>query len=411
MRTGEEGDPLASPPAPLRQTSANTIELRQGGGCITVLGLLFFLTGIFLAGTAIRVLSVQVEPDHPAMRATVVLMSVLFLGLGAAFVFGRQWLILDLSTRSLTRSYGLIVPIRSEQRPLSDFTAVVIAYDRGDSDSPEQYPVRLRAMIGKDFAISKPGQFSTARKQAEYLSLFLRLPLADTTTDREAIVTPERTRDSLRERLVPSDLEAGRVPRPLTMRSEVEEWQGYAKIVIRGRASLLTPFVVVIPAVLFLVVIPFLLQIFSRNETPVGVRMFFLTVIVALFGIPSIIGSVNAMVGRKRKGTTVEASPAGLVITRRSAWRTRSTTVSAPDILDLDYGTFEGELDRAIQSTATPAAVSIGATRMFAFLKKLVPNRGMVVKTRSELITLGEGLPADELRYLTFVLRKALAGR
>jgi hypothetical protein len=44
-----------------------------------------------------------------------------------------------------------------------------------------------------------------------------------------------------------------------------------------------------------------------------------------------------------------------------------------------------------------------------ATLKKLAPNRGIIVKSRTGIVTLGEGLPADELRYLVPLLRKAVS--
>ena len=51
------------------------------------------------------------------------------------------------------------------------------------------------------------------------------------------------------------------------------------------------------------------------------------------------------------------------------------------------------------------------ATRVAQFAKRWVPSSGIVVKSRRELISFGEGLPAGELQYLRSILRKALAGR
>jgi hypothetical protein len=38
-----------------------------------------------------------------------------------------------------------------------------------------------------------------------------------------------------------------------------------------------------------------------------------------------------------------------------------------------------------------------------------VPNKGIIVKTRLALISFGEGLSSDELRYLAQVLKRSLA--
>jgi hypothetical protein len=85
--------------------------------------------------------------------------------------------------------------------------------------------------------------------------------------------------------------------------------------------------------------------------------------------------------------------------------------ISASDMLDLDYSTFEGTLASAKTSSRMPGASNAGAERIFAFLKKWVPTKGIMVKSREELIPFGEGLPANELQYLIWILRKALARR
>jgi hypothetical protein len=46
-----------------------------------------------------------------------------------------------------------------------------------------------------------------------------------------------------------------------------------------------------------------------------------------------------------------------------------------------------------------------------AAARKWMPTKGIIAKSRKELVAFGEGLPADELQYLNSVLRKALAGR
>jgi hypothetical protein len=129
-----------------------------------------------------------------------------------------------------------------------------------------------------------------------------------------------------------------------------------------------------------------------------------------IFGVLAIASRVNLRVGSKRRKTTVHASPSGLVIERRGLWRTPLKAVSASDILDIDQSTFESTLKWARNSVTTvmaPGAVSQG---LLATLRKWIPTKGIVVKSRQELITFGGGLPASELQYLRWVLRRALVG-
>jgi hypothetical protein len=107
----------------------------------------------------------------------------------------------------------------------------------------------------------------------------------------------------------------------------------------------------------------------------------------------------------------VKASLAGLTIERRSPWRTRTTLIAAPDLLDLDCSTTEGAIESVKTVSGMPVAPGGTTERMFANLKKWVPAKGIIVKSREEMVAFGEGLPAAELRYLRSVLRKKLAGR
>jgi hypothetical protein len=151
---------------------------------------------------------------------------------GGGLMLGRKWLTLDFGSGSLVRSRGLLIPMQSEERHFSEFSAVVIAFQAGDSDSADRYPVRLRALTGKDFDISSPTQFAESRKLAEYLSRAVRLPLADAITDHETIAPPERAADPLRERLRSAGPQEERAMPPSGMRSEVSTSRGYASIVI-----------------------------------------------------------------------------------------------------------------------------------------------------------------------------------
>ena len=357
MRTGDASEPLLPPPAPFRQTSPNTLELRGG--------------------------------------------------FASALMLGRPSLTLDLSTNSLVRRRGLLVPMQEEERRLNEFTAVVIAFRRGDSDSPDRFPVRLRALRGKDLNLTTPAKYAEARKQAAYLSRFLRLPLADATSDHETVVSPEMAGASLRDRHLSGGLEDRPSVPPPAMQCEVTESAGELRIVMRGPKIPLAGIVgALFPAVVLLILIPTFVRIFMRNQSTWGVQLVFF-VHVLIFGIPSIAAGVYLMVGSRRNGTTVKASPAGLVIERRRAWRTQSQTITASDILELDYRSIEGVL----HSAKSQAVSSSPREGVLAVLKKWVPTEGIVVKSRQELTTFGGGLPVVELQYLCWLLTKALAGR
>jgi hypothetical protein len=336
-------------------------------------------------------------------------MSMAFLAVGGALVFGRRWLTLDPASGSLTRRRGLLIPMQAEHRSLGEFNAVVMAFQAGDSESPDCYPVRLRAISGKDFIIRSPTKFEEGRAQAEFLSRFLRLPLADATTDHEVVVSPERASDTLQERLISSTAQTESVERPPGMRSQVSESGGKTLIVIPARKSRgAAAFAGLVSCVMMLIVAPALWRFFSRSDAPAGSRLLFLIIFVFLFGVLPLV-SIGLAFGAVRNRTVVTASPSGLVIERRGLRRTRITEVSAAGILDVDYSTFEGTLESARRSTEMRQPASAGG--LFAALKRWIPTKGIIVKSRQGLVTFGEGLAAEELRFLKWVLTKALAPR
>jgi hypothetical protein len=411
MATGAHNGSLAAPPPPFRQTSPQIIELREGGGWVAIVGLPFVLAGVVMALTVAGLLHIEVEPTGKWTPLVLAGLSVAFIAGGAVMLFGRRWLTIDASRECIVRSYGLLVPLHTRERSLSEFNAVVIVHQAGDSDSGERYPVRLRSITGRDFVVSNPTEFGPSRSQAEYLSFFLRLPLVDTTTDHDTVIAPERAGQGLRERLLSGAAEA-QPSRPAKMRCEVTESPGQTTIVVPGGGSWPVGVLsVVFPLVILLFVLPAFLRFFTRGA-PQIVQYGFLLILVAVFIVPTIVASVNLMVGSKRKRATVTASAAGLEIVTRSGWRTRTTQIAGADLLDLDCSTADAALRSARnRSVNRPEVPNPEATRVAQFAKRWVPSSGIVVKSRQELISFGEGLPAGELQYLRSILRKALAGR
>ena len=403
MQPGEVNDALAAPPVPFRRTSPSTLELRERGPWIAVLfGMPLFLAGVYLALSLTRVLPEDIAPRPDWNVLVIALVSLSFLAMGGVMLFGRRWLTLDRSSGSVLRQQGLLVPMLNEVRSLGEFTAVVLAFDPGNSDSPVRYPVRLRAVGGRDFVVREPLQFAEARKLAEYLSRFLHLPLADTTTDHETVVRPEQAGDNLRDRLLRGEAESERQIPPVRMRSKVTESSEETIILIPGPSFPLSGVLgVVVPLV-------FIFGVVAVSLTKRGLAGDALLIVMLILCIPAIFFGVNLMVDGSRRRTTVRASPAGLALEQRGAWRTHTKLVSASEILDMDLSTFEGAYKsrRNPFLTSADSATANWRTTLWGW----IPSRGIVVKSRREAITFGEGLPAGELQFLRSVLRKALAG-
>jgi len=385
-----------NPPAPFRLTSALTLEMREGGGFLRALfGVPFFITGVWLALTKAGVLPSGGGPRSPLIHAAIALA---FLTVGGCLLFGRRWFRVDLGRARVVRQIGLIFPLRGEERQLSEFEAVVLAYNPGDSESPVTWPVRLRALTGKDLPVIAPSNYAEARQQAEYLSRFLRLPMADLTTAHETVVSPERVSETLRERLLRGGVQIDDVAQPAGSRCEVIQASEGVTIIIRGGGSSFetAAFGLILPAFVLLFAGPVVLRSVLPLGRGHGVSLAF-AMFLALFAVPVVYAAGRAA-AMKRRRIIITASTAGLRIEERRAWRTRDTELPSSEIIDIDYAGAAVDLDRT-------AAKGIARA-----LTSLLPTRGIVIKSRRELITIGDGLPASELRYLTAVLRRALAG-
>jgi hypothetical protein len=399
------------PPPPFRLTSSGAVEWRSGGGFLAAVGVPVLLGGIVMALGALGVIPLKDEFDHRWTGPYLIGMSALFLALGATFTFGRRSLIIDPFTGSLTRSYSLLARLRTVQRSLVEFNAVLIDFQRGGSESPDCYPVRLRAITGKNLTISSPTDFGQARQQAEFLSRLLRFPLADATTDHEVVLTPELAGASLQERSSSAVGPAEPLATPPAMRSRVSELGHETIITIPKRMSPAAGAAAgIVACLMLLIVAPVLWRLMSPGDSHSGPRLIFFAFLIFFFGILPLVASATAF-GLIRNQVVVTASPAGLIIERQGMSRVRSETIPASEILDLDYSTMQGILgaQRAAQRASLPGAGGQNVPRVVAALGRLVPNKGIIVKTRRALISLGEGLSSDELCYLARVLKRSLA--
>ena len=353
---------------------------------------------------AAGIIPANTESGEPATPVILAPMSLVFLAIGGVMVFGRQWLILDLGRGSVLRQVGLLFPLWTSERPFSEFNAVAMTYYPGGSESVESYPVKLRGSVGKDVKIIDPLKFDESLRMAEYLAKTLHLPLLDSTTGPETTVNPDHVGESLRDRL---SREPATAPpqRPVAMRSEVVESAGETRIAISaGDLKALGYIRVLLPLAVFLFAMLFAIPVLWKSANP---RMLFVMLLL-IFGVPTIFASVSFMITGKRRKTTVSVSRSGLVISRFQGRKTQTTVIPINDVLDVGYSTSESAI-----ASARPPGYRVGDKILqneptIAALRKLIPNPGIVVKSRSALITFGEGLSTDELQYLAWLLRKAL---
>jgi hypothetical protein len=414
---------MTSGAASYRQIAPDTLEIREGGGCLSLFGVPFFLAGCFVTLIGLGVVPVRNAADLPRWAwPLIVTLGLAFVAVGGGLVFGRRWIVLDTGRSRVTKRWGLLIPFRTEgEHPLQDYDAVVLRFEAGDSDSADTFPVALRKRDGgADLRLSSSTAYENSRQAAAQVARFLAFPLVDAATDHEIIVDADRADAALADRARRAQGAADRPARPLRMRSQVQESATQVRIIIPGSGfRVLSLLGIVIPVGILSYAAPALLEFFDQTHTPPAVQIAFLGFLVLFFGLVPIFGSVRSLIAGVRGHTRITASPDGLAIEEQGAWRVHRSEFPAKDILDLDYGTAGDAADavrRTAERKASEAGARISATtrnralRWAVALSRTAKSNGITAKTRRGLFTFGAGLPDDEIRYLHGMMREALIG-
>ena len=119
----------SKPPRPLKLTAPDRVEMREGGGCLSIFGTPFLAGGVFAALIGAQVIPVSNRNEVPAWVYPVIfLMGLVFVAVGGALVFGRRWTTLDSGKGLVVKQSGLLVPLQKQQFQLSDYDRVFDAF-------------------------------------------------------------------------------------------------------------------------------------------------------------------------------------------------------------------------------------------------------------------------------------------
>lgn len=407
---------------PFRPVGPDRLQAREGDGCFSLFGLPFLLAGLFVTLIGLRIVPVENAADLPAWAwPLLVLMGLSFAAVGGYLVFGRRWVTLDAGRGVVRKEWGLLVPLQGEEHPLADFDAVILRFEAGGSDTADRYPVLLRGRSGTpDCPLSNSTQYGESREGAATVAKFLGLPLVDAATQRESTLAADRVDETFQERLTAGEGRDEAAVRPLRLQSQVRESSRAVEIVLPGpgfKPGKLVGLAVSLGILLY--VAPRLLRFFRDTQTPEGVQLVFFAFVALILVVIPLLGVLHSVLLAARGRTLITASPDGILIEERGAWRAKTTRIPAADIFGLDHGTAEAAFSSA-RRAAEERADRTGRRmprygerggpppRWLALVKALVTSKGVIVKSRSGLVTFGAGLPDAEVRYLCAAVTRAL---
>ena len=157
------------------QKNSQQFEIREGGGCLSVFGLPFFCAGIFLLLASLKVIPFQNKDEIPFWGwIGMFFMSLPFIGIGGALLFGRRQTRIDLAEGRIFKESKVFVPVKTEAYLIVDYKTVMIRFESGSSDSPDSYPVVLMpSNNGRPLPLYSGISYADSREFAAAVSQFL----------------------------------------------------------------------------------------------------------------------------------------------------------------------------------------------------------------------------------------------
>jgi hypothetical protein len=398
------------------------LQLREGGGCISLFGLPFLLAGIFTALVGVGIIPVENESDFPFWsRLIIISMGLIFTCVGGVLVFGRRWITLDSSRGAIVKYWGLVVPMKQTELSVHMYDSVLIKFQAGDSDSADVYIVALRAKDGsKDLDLYSSAQYGTSHEQALIVSDFLGFPVIDSSTEHESVIDSHLADAAYHDVTEHERETVTYVSRPPVLLSQVQESADEVQIIIPDKSFKAVRIIrYMLPALILIFIVPQFGSFFKNTNTPDIIEYIFLFVAILFFGIIPLIGLMLSIIRSRRNRTIVTANADGTKIESCGILQTKTKHIPRSDILGMDYSTTESIIGSVRKSMAnrnvqgqnvdySSIGYSGSTPRWVNILQRFVKSKGIIIKSRNGLITFGAGLPDEEVQYLFSIVKKAL---
>ncbi len=400
--------------------SEDTLELRGGGGCISLFGLPFFGAGILMLLITVQLIRVSNAANMPFFVWIVLaFMGLIFTAVGGTLVFGRNWLVLDRNHRRIIKSWGLLKPLKQTEFDLDNYDTLLIRLHRGDSDTPDTYPLSLRTVTrNAELPLNSFQSYGTAVEEAEFLRDWLRFKVEDLSTDHPTSLQSVGEHDTSSDDFAtPAQKQ---ITPPQDMKCDITRDGDKLIITLPPRPLSLLDFIGnIIPlAFIFIVLLPFL-SFFTSTGTPLPVQAFFGTFVgVFFFLIPLLSVLIRLSTARGSSQLTLTKQSIRMDYPRPK----RSVTIALSDLIGLDYGTLDSALDPSNLSSQLSQSSSLSSQRSgssslqystlpskLQWLRRIIPAKGLIFKTKRGFYYFGAGLPDHEIVYLHQELSRHLA--
>jgi len=392
------------------QVSPDRLEIKKGGGCLSLFGIPFFAAGIFILLISLRLIPLSNASDMQWWGWIVLaFMGIVFTCVGGVLVFGREWHTIDRTQQRIWIARGLLVPMRGASYSLHDYDSILLQYDAGDSDTAEKYPISLSSSLGgKELLLVNANAYGAAREQAMLLMKFLSLPLSDLTTDHAEFLSvnhkPVSESEAMKEPLSVPELSC-----------LVKEGNQELSLALKGKK--LSPIHIIgglLPLMFFTIFGFKFFQFMVQTQTPVVVRTFFLGFTGLIFVLLPLTGVLNRLLLTRVYTYIMRINIRGVEFETRGLFSRKTILIKPQDILGFDFSTQETRWQN-VNGLSTRSGINQNqsqsdVTRIpgwITSLAKLNPSQGIIIKASDGLHYFGSGLPSAEIRYLHFLVVEA----
>ena len=392
-------------------------------------GLPFFLAGLFVMSLPLGL--VPVEGDSGPWYVVVPFGSI-FAMVGLGLMAGRRGIIIDRQRHRVVRWYGLLLPMvrRENLLGLCDRLALTREVRKSDKSTRIVYPVRLEGNAQeKAIHIHEPLDYQEARRTAESLAAFLRLPLVDLSSGKEVVREPDRLDESIRERVRRTGEEIPDAVAPPQMRSTLQEESGTLHIRIPPTGVTAVHRLCLISFLIFVGVAAVVLAPFLELQLQDPSSYLFIGFFGVGFVLLPLVSVVSRVAGQARSPCAIQASRSLLRVEQGK----RVTELFADELEELEIHESalpvgitkapDGRLmiDKSALSqgprknrfTSTGAGEMTPAGPVLSFfisaMMKTAPGPSILARSDKKTVRFGAGLGKEELLYIYTRLKGILA--
>ncbi len=397
-----------------------TMKKKSGGGCLMVFGLPFFLIGLFIMLTALGGTGLEVDEDTPALF--LIIFGSVFGSVGAALMFGRSGITIDRTKMTVTKWWGLLVPMKVTVFDLNGFDRITVGKEvRSDSNSSKTvFPVRLAGGRGiDDLEYDAPGDYPAARRLSEEIARFVRLDIEDSMSGLTVHRRLEELDESVRDRLRRTRERIPLPGAPWEMKATIGEEAGGTVVDLPPpglKPSNLAP---IIPALFMaaMVGIFFLPSLLSAG-TPPGTQLIFGGFVGFFFIFLPVVVTLGSALRKARFRVTITASREMLRVEEGVGRRRKVTEIPGPELEEFELVGQKDIFDTAIREAGEDHERTgeeqkkiqrmLAPDSMLGKLARMATKSQIVARSDTVTIRFGRDIPDEELIYLHAIILRAL---